>query len=68
MDTVGRSLVFFGVVIAVVGAVLMVTGRLGLPGDITVRRGGFTLYAPLGTSILISIVLTVALNLFLRAK
>jgi len=56
------------VVIAVVGAVLMVSGRLGLPGDITVRRGGFTLYAPLGTSILISIVLTVALNLFLRAK
>src|SRR5438270_5370959 len=68
VDTVGRSLVFFGVVIAVVGAVLMVTGRLGLPGDITFRRSGFTLYAPLGTSTLISIVLTVALNLFLRAK
>ena len=59
---------FFGVVIAVVGAVLMLTGRLGLPGDITVRRGGLTLYTPLGTSIFISIALTVALNLFLRAK
>jgi Protein of unknown function (DUF2905) len=37
-----------------------------LPGDITVEREGFTFYFPLATSIVVSIVLTLLLNLFFR--
>lgn len=40
------------------------TGRLGrMPGDLRARRGGVTFYAPLGTSLVLSIILTVVLNL-----
>ena len=37
-----------------------------LPGDITIRRGNFTFYVPLATSIIASIVLTLLLMLFTR--
>jgi DUF2905 family protein len=37
-----------------------------LPGDIVIRRGNFTLYAPIGLMILASVVLTVLLNLLSR--
>jgi hypothetical protein len=47
-----------------VGAVLVFVGRL--PGDIMVRRGPVTFYFPLVTSIVVSIVLTILLNLFWR--
>jgi hypothetical protein len=56
-------------VLALVGGGLFLAARLGidrLPGDIVARRGNFTLYAPIGLMILLSVVLTVALNLFLR--
>jgi hypothetical protein len=45
----------------VLGAVLIAAGRLGLghlPGDIVIERGNFRLYLPLGTSLLVSVVLT----------
>lgn len=68
MAEVGRLVLAAGVVLVVVGLVLMLAGRLHLPGDITIRRGGFTLYAPLATGLVVSIVLTVLLNLFLRGR
>ena len=37
-----------------------------LPGDIAIERGNFRFYFPLGTSIVVSLVLTLLLNLFLR--
>jgi hypothetical protein len=52
-----------------VGAVLYALGRLGLgplPGDIVIRRGGFTFAFPIVSMLLVSVVLTVLLNLFLR--
>jgi hypothetical protein len=60
----GRALIFLGVIIAIVGAVLYFSGRTHLPigrlpGDITFRKGNFTFYAPLATSILLSIILSV---------
>ena len=70
MQEVGRALVVFGVVIAAVGALLLLAGRvpwLGrLPGDIVVRREHFTLYFPIVTSVVVSVVLTLLLNLFFR--
>jgi hypothetical protein len=64
----GRILLILGVVIAVVGGALMLFGRLHLPGDLTIRSGGLTIYIPIATSIILSILLTVALNLFFRQR
>jgi len=64
----------FGRVLALVGAVLLFLGLLlvaadriplvgRLPGDLTVRGNGWTVYAPLATSIVLSVLLTVVLSL-----
>jgi hypothetical protein len=70
MVDLGRALVVLGIVIAVVGLALVFFDRVPwigrLPGDIHVRRGNWTLYVPLGTSILLSLVLTVILWLIGR--
>jgi hypothetical protein len=71
MDLSGlsRVLVLLAVVIAVFGVLLILAGRgmiPRLPGDIAVGRGNTRFYFPLGTSILLSLVLTIVLNLFLR--
>ena len=62
MSEVGKLLIVFGVLIAVVGVVLVLAGRLPwigrLPGDVYVQRGNWTFYFPLATSILVSVVLT----------
>ncbi len=70
MSEIGKLLIVFGVLIAVVGVVIVVAGRLPwigrLPGDIYVRRGSFTIYFPLATSILVSLALTLVFWLFGR--
>ncbi len=62
MTDVGKLLVVFGLVIAAVGFLLLIAGRVPwigrLPGDIYVQRGNWTFYFPLATSLLISAVLT----------
>ena len=63
----GKLLVVIGVVIAGVGLLVMLGVPIGrLPGDITYRRGNTTVYFPLATSILASIILTLLLMLFRR--
>jgi hypothetical protein len=69
LSNLGRWLLVAAAFMAVVGLVLLAVGRgliPRLPGDIAIERKNFRLYFPLGTSILISLVLTVLLNLFLR--
>jgi DUF2905 family protein len=70
MADIGRFLLLVGVLIAVVGALLLFLPRvpwLGrLPGDILVRRGPVTFYFPLATSIILSVLLTILLNLWRR--
>lgn len=67
LDSLARMLMLFGVVLLVVGGLLLLAGRLPglgrLPGDIIVQRDGFSLYLPLATMLLLSIVLTILLNL-----
>jgi formate hydrogenlyase subunit 3/multisubunit Na+/H+ antiporter MnhD subunit len=64
---VGRGLVIVGLVIAAIGVIVMLGVPLGrLPGDIAVRRGNFSFYFPLTTSIVLSIVLTLLLAWFRR--
>jgi hypothetical protein len=68
MQDIGKLLLIFGVLLAVIGGGMMLFGRLDLPGDFTFRSGGVTIYVPIAASIVLSIVLTVALNLILRQK
>ena len=68
-DALGKMLLLVGVAIALVGAGIMLAGRVpflgNLPGDLSFGRDGFKIYVPIATSILISIVLTVLVNLAL---
>lgn len=69
-ESLGRILLLIGVVLALLGGLLLLVGKvpfLGrLPGDIVIERKNFTFYFPLATSILLSIVLTLLLSLFGR--
>ncbi len=65
MGQIGRLLVIMGILLIVTGGALMLLGRIPrLPGDIYVQRKGFTLYVPLVSSLLLSLVLTILLNFF----
>jgi hypothetical protein len=63
----GRSLIILGLLIAGVGLLINLGLPIGrLPGDFTIRRGNFTFYFPLATSIIASIVLTLIMMFFGR--
>ena len=63
----GKVLVVIGVVIAGLGLLMMLGLPIGrLPGDFYVKRGRFSFYFPLATSIILSIILTLLLALFRR--
>jgi hypothetical protein len=68
MADVGRLVFLLGIMLLVVGGVLMLFGRLNLPGDFVWRRGNVTFVFPLVTCIVASIVLTILLNLLFRAR
>ena len=63
----GKTLVLIGLAIAGLGLLVMLGIPIGrLPGDIYVRRGNFSFYLPLATSIILSILLTLLFALFRR--
>jgi len=63
----GKILVMIGLAIAGLGLVMMLGVPLfRLPGDFYVKRGNFSFYFPLATSIILSIILTLLLSLFRR--
>ncbi len=70
MEHVARYLIIFGVVLVALGGVLLLAGKLPwlgrLPGDFAFKGKRVTFYFPLTTSIILSIVLTVLLNIFFR--
>jgi hypothetical protein len=70
MPSFGKSLIVLGLVIALIGVLLTLAGRIPwlgrLPGDIYLKRENFTFYFPLATSIIISVVLSFILWLFRR--
>lgn len=69
LSGVGKALLVLAAVLAVVGLALLLAGRgviPKLPGDFSLRRGNVRVHVPLGTSIVLSIVVTVLLNLLLR--
>jgi predicted MFS family arabinose efflux permease len=64
---VGKTLVLIGLVIVGFGLLMMVGLPIGrLPGDFYVKRGNFSFYFPLASSIIVSIILTLLLAFFRR--
>ena len=70
---IGRFLVVAGLMVAAIGLLLVVAprvpglDRLGrLPGDIFIQRGNATIFIPIVSSIVVSVVLTIVVNLFIR--
>ena len=73
MHVAGRLLVFLGIAIFVAGLLVLGLARTGLPlgrlpGDVAYRGRGFSFFAPLGTSLLLSILLSLLLFLFSRFR
>ena len=64
----GRLLLVAGVVLVVVGGALMLFGKFQLPGDFTFRSGNVTVYIPIATSIILSVVLTLVLGFVFRQR
>jgi len=70
MAELGRSLIIIGAVAIVIGALLLLSGKLPwlgrLPGDISIKSENFSFYFPLTTCILISAVISFIFWLFRR--
>jgi hypothetical protein len=71
MENIGRLLMIGGVILFVIGGLVFLASKFGipfgrLPGDIRIERDGFSFYFPLASSIVISILLTIILNLVVR--
>jgi len=70
MHEIGKMLMIFGGLIFAVGLLLLMGSKIPwlgrLPGDIVVHRRSFHFYFPITTSIILSIILTLILNLFRR--
>ncbi len=62
MTQIGKLLIIVGCIIAVVGALLYIFPKIPfigkLPGDISIKKENFELYIPLGTSILLSLLIS----------
>jgi len=72
LESIGRILIFFGIIIIFTGLLFMFAGKIPhlgrLPGDIAIRAKNTRIYFPLATSLIISILLTIILNIFFRHK
>ena len=66
----GKTLIVIGIVLAVLGGLILLSGHIPwlgkLPGDIRIKRDGFSFYFPLTTCIIISILLTLIFRLLGR--
>ena len=70
LESIGKMLLVFGGIVVLVGLLFVIMGRVPyigrLPGDMFIQKGNFSFYFPLVTSILVSIALTIILNLVFR--
>jgi hypothetical protein len=70
-STLGKGILILGLVLVLVGGLFWVLGRAGLPlgrlpGDLRIERDGFSCLMPIASMILVSILLTVLLNIIIR--
>jgi uncharacterized membrane-anchored protein len=71
MADLGRTLLYLGLSLVVFALIVLAISRLGLPklpGDIVIQRPGFTFAFPIATCVVISIVLTIVVNLLFHRK
>jgi hypothetical protein len=73
MNDLGRLLIGLGLVLLVAGGLLLLVGRMGiplgrLPGDISYRGRNLNVYFPLGTSLLVSVLLSLVFYLLSRFR
>ena len=73
MNDLGRLLIGVGLVLVIAGGLLLLLGRMGfplgrLPGDISYRSKNVSVYFPLGTSIVLSVLLSLVFYLLSRFR
>ena len=69
LQSAGKFAVLLGISLAVVGGLLWLGGKLGLgalPGNLRLEGQGWSCFVPIGLSVLLSLLLTLALNVVLR--
>lgn len=72
MSDLGRLLIFAGAGLIVVGGIILLLGRMPglpfgkLPGDFSWEQGGVRVYLPLATMVIVSIILTILVNVIVR--
>lgn len=71
MENIARFLIIGGILLLLIGGGLFLAARFGipvgrLPGDIRIERGNGLFYFPVVTSCLLSILLTIVLNVIIR--
>ena len=71
VESIGKYLVIGGIILVIIGLMFPFFLKLGLgklPGDILIKKGSFTFYFPVVTSILLSLLLTFILNVVFRRR
>jgi len=72
LTDIGKLLIFFGIILILLGLVFTFAGKIThlgrLPGDIAIHKKGLDIYFPLATSLIISLLLTIIINIFFRHK
>ncbi|MCD6169715.1 MAG: DUF2905 domain-containing protein [Candidatus Latescibacteria bacterium] len=70
LSSIGKFIIIVGILLVITGMLIASVDKLPflgrLPGDIFVRKGNFSFYFPVVTCLVLSVVLTILLNLFLR--
>ncbi len=68
MTSLGKLLIFFGVLLVLIGLIFIVAPKIPflgrLPGDIYIKKERFTFYFPLATSVLLSVILSLVFWFF----
>lgn len=72
MQEMGKLIINLGTILIFVGAIIWLWGKLPfvgkLPGDIYIKKENFSFYAPLGTMLLLSLLLSLIFTLISRLK
>ena len=70
MGSIAKLIIITGIVLVAIGLIIFFAGKLPyigkLPGDIAVKKPGFTFYFPVVTFLVLSLILTIIFNVVLR--
>ena len=70
VESIGRMLLYIGIILVLIGAFFILAAKVPwfgkLPGDFVFKREGLTIFLPITTMVLVSLVLTFLLNIIWR--